>query len=122
MIANPTTLTHEAQLFGLVELDTAGTVLYSRSEEENTASSHHSEGITGRNFFSEVAPFHNTEEFQRRFNNFINSSNQAAHSFNFTCRCDDDLLVPVRVLLARIHELSNNERTKSILVHIRKAA
>jgi hypothetical protein len=43
-----------------------------------------------------------------------------ADNFYFTCQFDDGAL-PVKVLLARIHERSNGDHTKSILVHIRKA-
>jgi hypothetical protein len=101
------------QLLGLLELDPAGTVLYARLERDVRRD------MSGMNFFSEVAPFKNVEEFRRRLEEFSKGKEQA-NSFNFTCDFEDDT-VPVRVLVARIRERSNSERTKSILVHIRQA-
>jgi hypothetical protein len=110
-------LLNQQKLFGLFELDTLGTVLYSRIEPDDvnheTASS-----VAGHNFFNEVAPFENAEEFRRRISDFTNSGGQA-DSFQFTCQCDGGPL-PVKVLLARICERSHGKHTKSILVHIRK--
>jgi hypothetical protein len=100
------------QLLGLVEHDQAGTVLYARLERDATR-----HDLDGLNFFSEVAPFKNAEEFRRRLEDFERGREQA-NSFNFTCDFDDGS-VPVRVLVARIRERSNGERTESILVHIR---
>jgi hypothetical protein len=106
------------KFFGLVELGTDGTVLYSRIEKDDHA--HYPvPNITGRNFFSEVAPFQNIEEFQKCLDNFSRSSQQA-NSIPFTCQYEDGP-VRVKVLLARVRERSANDVTKSILVHIRKA-
>ena len=112
-------LVHSQQkLFGLLELDEAGTVLYSRLESDNKL-----EGpalnVAGLNFFSEVAPFLNVEEFHQCLDSFNRSSEQA-NSFVFNCDYEDGA-VPVRVLLARIRERANDYRTKSLLVHIKKA-
>ncbi|HEY0545530.1 MAG TPA: hypothetical protein VGC91_09160 [Pyrinomonadaceae bacterium] len=102
------------QLLGLLELDPAGTVLYARLERDPER-----RDMSGMNFFSEVAPFKNIEEFRRRLEEFSKGKEQA-NSFNFTCDFEDDA-VPVKVLVARIRERSNGEHTKSILVHIRQA-
>ncbi|HEY0385401.1 MAG TPA: hypothetical protein VGC64_05290 [Pyrinomonadaceae bacterium] len=112
-----TLLLNQQRLFGLFELDSSGTVLYSRIETDEDGDAAASD-VTGRNFFSDVAPFENREEFRRRINDFINSAWQA-DNFHFTYRYHDGLL-PVKVLLARIRERSNGTHTKSILVHIRK--
>ncbi|MDX6693482.1 MAG: hypothetical protein QOF02_1085 [Blastocatellia bacterium] len=110
-------LLDQQKLFGLFELDTAGTVLYSRIELDDGG-----DGITpdvaGRNFFNDIAPLENVEEFRRRISDFTRSEAQA-DSFHLSCRLSDGPL-PVKVLLARICERSNGTRTKSILVHIRK--
>jgi hypothetical protein len=102
------------QLLGLVELDPAGTVLYARLERDGEG-----RDLGGLNFFSEVAPFKNVEEFRRRIEGFA-SGKEPANSFNFICEFGDGL-VPVRVLLARIRDRADGWRTKSILVHIRQA-
>lgn len=102
------------KLFGLVELDAAGTVLYTRFEADGATPDY-----TGRNFYTEVAPFSNVVEFRSRLDQFSRGS-QPALSFDFTCDYEDGP-VPVRVLLARIRERSQLDETKSILVHIRRA-
>jgi hypothetical protein len=105
------------KLFGLLELDAAGTVLYSRLEGDNKLSSL-AANVAGLNFFSEVAPFLNIEEFHQRLDIF-NRGNEQANSFVFNCDYEDGA-VPVRVLLARIRDRLNDYRTKSLLVHIKR--
>jgi len=109
----------EMDLFGLFELDPAGTVLYHRSDpvaDQLTESAK----LAGRNFYDDLAPFENTDEFRRCVTQFTSSA-KFADSFNFDCWVDGNGQ-PVRVLLARIREAANPKNTKSILVHIRRAA
>lgn len=111
------------KLLGLLELDAAGTVLYFRTERSADANGERGEtplDITGRNFFGEVAPFRNVEDFHHRLDSFYKSSDQA-NSFEFDCDYEGQT-VPVRVLLARICERSESRATKSMLVHIREIA
>src|SRR5215210_8665715 len=103
------------KFFGLVELGADGTVLYSRIERDGDGH-HHAANVTGRNFFSEVAPFQNIEEFRKCLDSFSRSSQQA-NSIPFTCQYEDGP-VRVKVLLARVRERSARDVTKSILVHI----
>jgi hypothetical protein len=107
----------EQKFFGLVELGTDGTVLYSRIESDDRLFP--ATNITGRNFYSEVAPFHNVEEFHECLVSFLRSPQQA-NSFLFDCQYEDGP-VQVKVLLARVRERSEENVTKSMLVHIRKA-
>jgi hypothetical protein len=107
----------QQKLFGLLELDAAGTVLYSRLECDNRLDNS-TVDVAGLNFFSEVAPFLNVEEFHQRLETF-NRSTEQANSFLFNCDYEDGT-VPVRVLLARICERTNGDHTKSLLVHIKK--
>ena len=107
------------KLFGLIELDEAGTVLYTRFEGEGAAS-FSERNCTGRNFYTEVAPFRNVGEFLQRLDSFRQGT-LAAHSMDFICEYPDGPLA-VRVLLARIRERSEYDVTKSVLVHIRKGA
>ena len=104
------------KLFGLVELDPAGTVLYTRFEPDGSPQS---PDYTGLNFYTEVAPFSNVAEFRSHLDGFGRGS-QPSLSMDFTCDYEDGPL-PVRVLLARIRERSDLDVTKSILVHIRRA-
>jgi len=107
------------KLFGLFELDADGTVLYSRVEPEAKSDGEQPD-LSGRNFYEEVAPFENVEEFRRRVTQFAGGASPA-DNFNFDCRYADCAL-PVRVLLARVRERTIQSRTKSVLVHIRKGA
>jgi hypothetical protein len=101
------------KLFGLVEIDPAGTILYTRFETDGGAPDY-----TGLNFYTEVASFRNVVEFRNQLDSFSRGS-QPAHSIDFTCDYEDGPL-PVRILLARIRERSQADETKSILVHIRR--
>ena len=107
------------KFFGLVELDAAGRVVFCSPMSEDNFSRNSADGVAGRDFFAEVAPFENVEEFRQCVNEFRASSRQAS-SINFTCRYSDGPL-DVRVLLARIRERTDTRETKSILVHVRKA-
>lgn len=112
-----TSILDEQKLFGLFELDSAGTVLYSRIETDGRSSAA-APDVAGHNFFDEVAPFENAEELRQRISSFTHGEVQA-DNFQFTCQFNDAFL-PVKVLLARIGERTNGNHTKSILVHIRK--
>ena len=107
------------KLFGLFELDTAGTVLYMRIEPGGALPDGSAPDYTGLNFYTEVAPFRNIVEFRSQLDGFMCGS-QPAHSMDFTCDYEDGPLL-VRVLLARIREQSRLDVTKSVLVHIRRA-
>lgn len=104
-------------LLGLFELDAAGTVLYSRAEDDG-ARACAGRDVAGRNFYEEVAHFFNVEEFRRRVTQFVRGASPA-DSFRFDCLYDGGPL-PVRVLLARIRERASADLTKSVLVHIRR--
>ena len=101
------------KLFGLVELDSVGTVLYARFEGQGAPN------CAGLNFYTEVASFRNVGEFRDHLESFSRGS-QPAQSIHFTCDYEDGP-VNVRVLLARVRERSEADVTKSILVHIRRA-
>ena len=101
------------QLLGLFELDALGKVLYYRMDSVDT-----SPDMTGHNFYDEVAPFENVEEFRRCVTDFTQGA-KAADSFDFDCHYGGSDH-PVRVLLARIYERLNRNNTKSVLLHIRR--
>lgn len=107
------------KLFGLVELDAAGTILYTYFEPDGATPNSVRPDYTGLNFYTEVAPFRNVVEFRNHLDHFSRGS-QPAQSIDFTCDYEDGP-VSVRVLLAHIRERSETDVTKSILVHIRRA-
>ena len=102
--------------FGLVELDGAGTILYFNPDNKETPPS---PALVGRNFFTDVRPVAEAEEFQRHIRSFRRGK-APSHSFNFTFNFGDDTPLPVRVLLARIHEQTVEGGRDSVFVHIRK--
>ncbi|MBA3714250.1 MAG: hypothetical protein H0W76_17625 [Pyrinomonadaceae bacterium] len=103
---------------GLVEMDGSGTVLYFNSDDKEGASGL-TAGIIGSNFFTDIEPVVEAQAFQDYIKNF-RCSRAPSQSFNFTFNVDHQHL-PVRVLLARIHERFSDAETETVLVHIRKA-
>jgi|SRR5215213_548674 len=112
-----TSLPDQQKLFGLFEIDPAGTVLYSRMEPDGDGHGNMLD-VAGHNFFETVAPFENAEELRQRIARFTRSDGQA-DNFHFSCHYGNGPML-VKVLLARIRERTNGTHTKSILVHIRK--
>ena len=102
------------ELPGLFELDALGKVLYYRMDSAGTLPD-----MTGRNFYDEVVPFDNVEEFRQCVTDFTQGE-KAADSFDFDCHYGGGSDHAVRVLLARICERLNWNNTKSVLVHIRR--
>jgi hypothetical protein len=100
---------------GLFELDIAGTVIYSSLEKPNGQLLADTD-IKGRDFFKEILPFANIEEFRRRFDLFRLGDAQAS-GFDFVCDYGERS-VPVKVLLARLR--ARGELGESVLVHLRK--
>ena len=101
------------ELLGLFELDNNGKVLYYRMDSAGA-----SPDMTGQNFYNEVAPFENVEQFRQCVTDFTQGA-KAADSFDFDCHFNGSEH-PVRVLLARICDSVNRNNTKSVLVHIRR--
>ena len=103
------------KLFGLLELDQRGTVIFSKLEGDEKLAG--TVDVVGRNFFSDVATFLNVAEFRQRFETF-DSNPEPSSSFSFNCDYEDGA-VPVRVLLARLKE--DTKYPASVLVYIKKA-
>ena len=105
------------ELVGLFELDGTGKVLYHRRDSDGEPAAL-SLDMAGHNFYDEVVPFKNIEEFRHCVTEFT-LGEKPADSFDFDCHYQD-FNNPVRVLLARICERLNRNNTKSVLVHIRQ--
>ena len=103
------------KLFGLLELDLQGTVIFSKLEGDEKLGRAE---VVGLNFFSEVATFLNVAEFQQHFETFDNNPHSGSSSFMFNCDYEDGA-VPVKVLLARLKE--DRKYAGSVLVYIKKA-
>ena len=109
--------------YGLMEVDEAGTVVYHRSENKGLFVKPEAE-ILGRNFFTDIVAVAEAKEFQNEIKEF-RRGHLPAHSFSFTFELKHRRL-PVRVLLARIHErlatAGATETVESVFVHIRPQA
>lgn len=105
------------KLFGLLELDPCGTVIFSKLEGDEKSAG--AMDVVGRNFFSDVATFLNVAEFRQRFETF-DSNPEPSSSFIFNCDYEDGA-VPVRILLARLRLREDTKYPGSVLVYIKKA-
>ncbi len=105
-------------VFGCFELDSAGTVLYSKVEADGVFGTRQA-SVVGQNFFDKVALFDNVEEFRGRFKYFTKNSD-SVNKFNFTCQFEKESL-PIKVMLIQINEREHSEKTKLFVVDIRKA-
>jgi len=103
------------KLFGLLELDLQGTVIFSKLEGDEKLAT--AAAVVGRNFFSEVATFLNVAEFREHFESFDHHPHSSSSSFMFNCDYEDGA-VPVKVLLARLGE--DTKSPASVLVYIKK--
>ncbi len=102
--------------FGLFELDTAGTVLYSKLDRKNIHSNLPSE-LNGLNFFDEINLFKDTEEFRRRFRYFTSGS-KTAEKFTSTFEIEENR-VELNIMITRISEREFNGAKKIFIVDIR---
>lgn len=109
--------TNATQIFGLFELDTAGNVLYSRIDLENS-NINPATNLIGRNFFEEVAVPENATELRRRFQYFAGGS-RPAEKFTFTYQ-NERQPVEVKIMLTQITEREFDTRGKLIIMDIRK--
>jgi hypothetical protein len=108
--------TADGRLLGMFELDASDTVIYARVE--GAGHSAPAPGPLGRALFEWAAPFANADELRRRIH-YFRSNGAPADGFDFQCEYADGEM-PVRVLLARVRDFTNQRTTKSILVHIRQ--
>ena len=76
------------KIFGLVELDEVETVLYSRLESAGRLDGSAID-VAAHNFYTEVAPFMNVEEFHQRLDTF-NGSSEPANNFVFSCNLSNE--------------------------------
>lgn len=112
-VSNLTTQT----VCGLFELDSTGTVLYSKVESDDIFGSRKA-GFTGLNFYEDVLPFENVGEFRQQLDYFV-SGGDSVGNFNFKCRFDDGYQ-KVKVKLVRVGEIEYDGYAKLTIVDIRK--
>jgi hypothetical protein len=98
--------------FGLFELSSDGTVLYSRANR-SLQDGVSSIDMIGRDFFREVAAFENKEDLRHHFRSFLVSS-RPADSFGFDCDYGERS-VRTKITMTRGHETAD-ARTDSIVI------
>ncbi|MCA1624783.1 MAG: hypothetical protein LC768_00965 [Acidobacteria bacterium] len=105
-------------LFGVFELDSAGTVMYyGKRNDGNLLES--KPNLIGRNFFEEAATFENVLDFQRRFKRFVSDS-FSTDNFNFSFRSREDV-TEAKVMLLHVRERDFDKSINLVIVDIRKA-
>lgn len=104
-------------LFGLFELDSSGTVLYSKVESGGVFDDRKT-SLAGLNFYDEVVSFKNVGEFRRHLDYFA-SGGSPVENFNFDCQFDDGSQ-PVKVRLVRVSEREYDGQAKLTIVDIRR--
>lgn len=106
-----------SHLFGLFELDNAGTILYSRpSENGDPQQDGHS--VVGRNFFEEIGTIDNEDFLRRHFKNFLDS-NRSVDSFVFEGGFSETPL-KVKVLMTRGHETGQDSDSRIVILDIKR--
>lgn len=87
----------DALPYGVIRLDDEGRILGMNPAERSAAGVN---GLVGKNFFSEVAPCTDVQEFHGRFESFLGSS-ERLREFNFTYRFADEVTTRVRIVFVR---------------------
>ncbi len=113
---NVSNLTSQS-LFGLFEVDSSGTILYSKVESDGIFDNRKT-ALKGLNFYDEVLPFKNVGEFRRHLDYFVGGGD-AVGNFNFNCQFDDGSQ-QVKVRLVRVSEREFDGRAKLTIIDIRK--
>jgi hypothetical protein len=106
------------QLFGLFELDDAGTILYSRPSE-NGEPRENGRSIVGQNFFEEMGPIENGDFLRQHFRNFLESK-RSMDSFLFEGSYAETPL-RARILMTRGHETHHDPPAGIVIMDIKKA-
>ena len=112
-----TSIAPERRLPLLVELDSEGTVLFLKWNEE--ALSQSQTDLVGRNFFSEVASINNALELQEYFYRF-DTTRYPTNNFLFNCKYEDGSQ-RVRIMLARLRQKQSCGQPESVLMYIKTA-
>ncbi len=100
------------EVFGLYELASDGTVLYSRARAGEVLREP-TQGMVGRDFFRDVAGFENKEDLRHHFRRFIHGD-QSVNAFTFDCLYGADV-VKAKIFMTRAYE-SNDENAGTIVI------
>ena len=87
--------------FGVIQINKSGQIVSFNSVEQRLAR-RSGEDVTGKNFFSEIAPCADVKEFRGRFDEFLNGNN-LSELFHFTYHFRD-CTVDVQITFLRVNE------------------
>ncbi len=99
-------------VFGLYELATDGTVLYSRSRAGEVLHEP-TQVMVRRDFFRDVAGFENKEDLRHHSRRFV-YGDQSVNAFTFDCLYGADV-VKARIFMTRAYE-TDDERAGTIVI------
>jgi len=97
--------------FGLFELSSDGTVLYSRAGQDGAL-------MIGRDFFREVAAFENKEDLRHHFRRFLGSS-RPVDSFGFDCEYGERS-VHTKITMTRGQERAEEYTANIVIMDIKQ--
>ncbi len=106
-----------AEVFGLYELSSDGTVLYSRSRDGERLTDGNS-GVIGRDFFREIAGFQNTDDLRRHFRRFV-TEDRSVDTFVFDCLYETEV-VRAKVFMTRAYENDHDHSGGIVILDIRR--
>lgn len=105
------------EVFGLYELSSDGTVLYSRMRDGDRLTDGHT-GTIGRDFFREIAGFQNTDDLRRHFRQFI-TEDRSVDTFVFDCLYESEV-VRAKVFMTRAYENDHDHSGGIVILDIRR--
>lgn len=103
-------------LFGIYEIDAAGTIFHHRTPMGARAEQ---SSLLGNNFFDAIACFSNAGEFQYHLQRFANDSH-STDEFRMNFCCSEQTLES-RIKLAKLLEREGADSRSLIIIDIRKA-
>jgi hypothetical protein len=106
-------------VFGLYELSSDGTILYTRPRT-NDGLSEPADEIVGRDFFRDIRWCENIEDLRRHFRRFI-TGDQPVDVFTFECMFEQET-VRAKVLMTRAYEQDRGQAGDIVIMDIRQAA
>ena len=114
---NNTSVLTIPHFLGFYELDTDGTILYSRIKRDGKFEKATSL-LVGQNFFDDVLGYQNSEVFRRRFRRFVNDS--ITHENFIFDYVVSESIIPLKIMLMRITENTGSKCQSLIIVDMRQ--
>jgi hypothetical protein len=109
----------DSEVFGLYELASDGTILYSRPRAGDGL--HPAQNaIVGQDFFRDIFPCRNIDDLRRHFRQFI-TGDRSVDSFLFECLFEQET-VRAKVFMTRAYENDHAHAGDIVIMDIRQVA